>query len=41
LNTEVGLIIDSRELAQQSAPRFESIVAPANSYGPALQAGEL
>jgi putative cardiolipin synthase len=38
LNTEVGLIIDSSELAQQTAARFESIVAPANSYGLALQA---
>jgi putative cardiolipin synthase len=38
LNTEIGLIIDSRELAQQTAARFESIVAPANSYGLALQA---
>jgi putative cardiolipin synthase len=37
LNTEIGLIIDSRELAQQTAARFESIVAPANSYGLALQ----
>ena len=32
LNTEIGLIIDSSELAQQTAARFESIVAPANSY---------
>jgi putative cardiolipin synthase len=38
LNTEIGLIIDSRELAQQTAARFESIVAPQNSYGLALQA---
>ena len=41
LNTEIGLIIDSRELAQQTAARFESIVAPANSYGLALQAGAM
>jgi putative cardiolipin synthase len=41
LNTEIGLIIDSRELAQQTATRFESIVAPANSYGLALQADEV
>jgi putative cardiolipin synthase len=40
LNTEIGLIIDSRELAQQTAVRFESIVAPANSYGLALQAND-
>jgi putative cardiolipin synthase len=39
LNTEVGLIIDSRELAQQTAARFEAIVGPENSYGLALQAG--
>lgn len=32
LNTEIGLIIDSPELAEQTAARFESIVAPANSY---------
>jgi cardiolipin synthase C len=38
LNTEIGLIIDSRELAQQTAARFESIVGPQNSYGLALQA---
>jgi putative cardiolipin synthase len=40
LNTEIGLIIDSRELAQQTAVRFESIVAPANSYALALQAND-
>jgi cardiolipin synthase C len=38
LNTEIGLIIDSPELAQQTAARFQSIVAPANSYALALQA---
>jgi cardiolipin synthase C len=38
LNTEIGLIINSPELAQQTAARFESIVAPANSYELALQA---
>ena len=32
LNTEVGLIIDSEELARQTAARFEAIVKPANSY---------
>jgi putative cardiolipin synthase len=36
LNTEIGLIIDSRELAEQTAARFEAIVAPANSYALAL-----
>jgi putative cardiolipin synthase len=40
LNTEIGLIIDSRELAQQTAARFESIVGPQNSYGLALRAGD-
>ena len=37
LNTEVGLIIDSPELARQAAARFESITRPANSYVPALR----
>ncbi|HEY6298958.1 MAG TPA: phospholipase D family protein [Candidatus Binatus sp.] len=37
LNTEVGLIIDSPELARQTAVRFESIAVPANSYVPALR----
>ena len=32
LNTEIGLIIDSPELARQIALRFEDIVQPANSY---------
>jgi putative cardiolipin synthase len=32
LNTEVGLIIDSPELARQAAERFEAITVPANSY---------
>jgi putative cardiolipin synthase len=33
LNTEIGLIIDSPELAQQTAARFEAMVSPPNSYG--------
>ena len=37
LNTEVGLIIDSPELARQTAARFESIVVPANSYALVLR----
>jgi putative cardiolipin synthase len=41
LNTEIGLIIDSRELAEQTAARFESIVAPENSYRVALQADDV
>lgn len=32
LNTEIGLIIHSPELAQQVAKQFESIANPANSY---------
>ena len=32
LNTEIGLIIESPELSQQSAVRFASLVQPANSY---------
>jgi cardiolipin synthase C len=32
LNTEIGLIIDSPELAQQTAMRFERMVQPANAY---------
>ena len=40
LNTEVGLIIDSPELAQQTAARFESIMRPANSYALALRSGD-
>jgi cardiolipin synthase C len=36
LNTEIGLIIDSPELAQQVAARFEAMVQPVNSYQLAL-----
>ncbi len=32
LNTEIGLIIDSPELAAQTVQRFEAMVRPANSY---------
>jgi putative cardiolipin synthase len=32
LNTEIGLIIDSPELAQQTATRFEAMVSRPNSY---------
>ena len=32
LNTEIGLIIDSRELAEQTVQRFEAMVQPVNSY---------
>ena len=37
LNTEVGLIIDSPELAQQIAARFDAMVRPENSYALALR----
>jgi cardiolipin synthase C len=36
LNTEIGLIIDSPELAQQTAARFESMASLPNSYTLAL-----
>ncbi len=36
LNTEIGLIIDSPELARQTAARFEAMASPPNSYGLAL-----
>ena len=36
LNTEIGLIIDSPELARQVAPRVGDIAQPANSYVLAL-----
>ncbi len=37
LNTEIGLIIDSPELARQAAARFEAMVTPENSYRPMLE----
>ena len=37
LNTEIGLIIDSPELSQQVAARFEAMVQPVNSYALALR----
>jgi putative cardiolipin synthase len=37
LNTEVGLLIDSPELAQQTALRFDAMVRPQNSYTLALR----
>jgi putative cardiolipin synthase len=37
LNTEIGLIIDSPELALQSARRFQGMVLPENSYSVELQ----
>jgi putative cardiolipin synthase len=37
LNTEIGLIIDSPELARQIAARFDAMVQPANAYRLALR----
>jgi putative cardiolipin synthase len=37
LNTEIGLIIDSPELAQQTALRFEGMVQPENAYAVSLR----
>jgi len=37
LNTEIGLIIDSAELAQQTVIRFDAMSQPANSYALALR----
>lgn len=37
LNTEVGLIIDSTELAEQTATRFAAMVQPQNSYALSLR----
>lgn len=39
LNTEIGLIIDSPELARQCAARFDALTQPANSYALALRPG--
>jgi putative cardiolipin synthase len=37
INTEIGLIIDSKELAQQTAHRFDEMVKPENCYILALR----
>ncbi len=37
LNTEIGLIIDSPELAEQTATRFAAMVQPQNSYALSLR----
>jgi putative cardiolipin synthase len=37
LNTEIGLMIDSPEIAQQVVKRFDTITSPANSFVLALQ----
>jgi cardiolipin synthase C len=39
INTEVGLIIDSGQLARQAAARFDAMVQPENSYALALRPG--
>lgn len=39
LNTEIGLLIDSPELARELARRFEAMVQPANAYQVLLQPG--
>ena len=39
LNTEIGLLIDSPELARQVVERFDAIAQPANSYVLALADG--
>ena len=36
INTEIGLIIESKELAQQTAQRFDEMVKPENCYIPSL-----
>jgi putative cardiolipin synthase len=39
LNTEIGLIVDSEQLAQQTASRFDAMTLPENSYTVALRPG--
>lgn len=39
INTEVGLIIDSAELSQETAKRFEAMALPQNSYTVTLPSG--
>lgn len=38
LNTEIGVLIDSPEIARQAMARFDAIAQPANCYLPALSA---
>jgi putative cardiolipin synthase len=40
LNTEIGLIIESPELARQAATRFEAMASPPNSYEVVLRASD-
>jgi putative cardiolipin synthase len=39
LNTEVGVIIESPELAVQTAARFEAMTRPESAYAVSLQLG--
>jgi cardiolipin synthase C len=39
LNTEVGVIVDSAEIAGQTAGRFEAMTAPASAYAVSLEPG--
>jgi cardiolipin synthase C len=39
LNTEIGLIIDSEQLAQETAVRFDAMTQPENSYTVAFASG--
>jgi putative cardiolipin synthase len=41
LNTEIGLLIESPELAEELARRFEAMVQPANAYEVKLQSNTL
>ena len=40
LNTEIGLLIDSIELSQQTAARFEAMARPENSYAVSFQTAD-
>ncbi len=40
LNTEIGVLIDSPELARQVVARFDAIAQPANCYVPTLRASD-
>jgi putative cardiolipin synthase len=37
LNTEIGIIIDSSELARQAAQRFAALTSPENAYEVSLR----
>src|SRR4030095_13242273 len=40
INTEIGLIIESPQIAREIATRFDAIVVPANSYQLVLESGD-